>query len=80
MLYCREPAALTVMAARAGSWTFAATYAPAPSAEEQERLLNRLQASLGIDAQRMTLAEVEAGGKGAPLQVRCSGLRAESAA
>jgi hypothetical protein len=77
MLCCREPAALTVMASRAGSWTFAATYAPAPSAEEQERLLNRLQASLGIDAGCMTLTELKAKGKDEPPSVHWSGLRAE---
>jgi hypothetical protein len=80
MLCCREPAALTVMASRAGNWTFAATYVPAPSAKEQERLLNRLQASLGIDAQRMALAELEAESKDAPPLVRWSESRSESAA
>jgi hypothetical protein len=77
MLCCREPAALTVMASRAGNWTFAATYAPAPSAKEQERLLRRLQASLGIGAEHMMLNELVAKGKDAPPVVCWSGLRAE---
>lgn len=77
MLCCREPAALTVLASRAGTWTFAATYAPAPSAEEQERLLHRLQASLGFDAEHMMLSELVANGKNAPPVVCWSDLRAE---
>jgi hypothetical protein len=77
MMCCREPAALTVMASRAGNWTFAATYAPAPSAEEQERLMHRLQASLGIGAEHMMLNELVAQGKDVPPLVCWSGLRAE---
>jgi hypothetical protein len=80
MLCCREPEALTVMALRSGRWTFAATYTPAPSAEEEERLLNRLQASLGIDAGCVALAAIEANDKNVPPLVHWSGSQSELAA
>lgn len=73
MLCCREPTALTVMALRAGRWTFAATYTPSPSAGEEERLLNRLQASLGIGAGCVALAAIEANDKNMPPLVHWSG-------
>jgi hypothetical protein len=80
LLCCREPAALTVMALRAGRWTFAATYTPAPSAAEEEKLLNRLQASLGLDAGCVALAAIEANDKNVPPLVHWSGSQSELAA
>jgi hypothetical protein len=50
LLVCGEADAVTVIAMRDGSATFAATYAPAPALAELDKLLVRLQASLGFGA------------------------------
>jgi hypothetical protein len=79
LLCCREHDSTTVLASRAGRLVFAATYSPAPTLDEQERLLSRLQASLGFAVENTARASVTAvsGGVALPPQVRWSEQKAE---
>jgi hypothetical protein len=60
LLCCREHDSVTVLASRESRLAFVATYAPAPTLDEQERLLSRLQASLGFTADETVRANLEA--------------------
>lgn len=59
LLCCRDPDAMTVVAARARQIVFAATYAPTPSEEDVTHLLRRLRASLGLAEEATAVAELE---------------------
>jgi hypothetical protein len=79
LLCCHERDSITVLASRAGRLVFAATYCPAPALDEQERLLSRLQASLGFAVEHTARARVTAAnGRGtSPPQVQWSEQKAE---
>jgi hypothetical protein len=79
LLCCREHDSITVLASRAAWLVFAATYSAAPAIDEQERLLSRLQASLGFAVENTVRASVTAvsGGVASPPQVRWSEQKAD---
>jgi hypothetical protein len=75
---CRDCDALTVLARHRGVWSFAAAYAPAPDGVAARSLLQRLEASAGVDAHQTTVAaiEVPAPGQMPRAQVLALGIEA----
>lgn len=80
LLCCREDDSVTVLASRGSRPAFMATYAPAPALDEQERLLSRLQASLGFSADETERANLEAASGASPPRFRWPERHADSVA